>query len=69
MVLHVRDEYDTVMETVLKTEFLTLLSEKFTTLTKATLPFTFNRRWALVNAIAENCKLSSITSSNLTYDL
>lgn len=42
--LHVRDEYDTVMETVLKTEFLTLLSEKYTTLTKSTLSFTFKRR-------------------------
>jgi len=43
VVLHVRDEYDTVIETVLKTEFLTLLSEKYNTLTRSTLSFTFNR--------------------------
>lgn len=39
-----RDEYDTVMETVLKTEFLTLLSEKYTTITRGTLPVNFGRR-------------------------
>lgn len=44
VVLHVRDEYDTVLETVLKTEFLTLLSEKYTTLTQSKLSFTFNRQ-------------------------
>ena len=44
VVLHVRGEYDTVIETVLKTEFLTLLSEKYTTMTRANLQFSFNRR-------------------------
>ena len=44
VVLHVREEYDTVMESVLKTEFLTLLSEKYTTLTRSTLPVNFGRR-------------------------
>lgn len=44
VVLHVRGEYDTVFETVLKTEFLTLLSEKYTALTQSRLTFTFNRR-------------------------
>ena len=48
VVLHVREEYDTVLETVLKTEFLTLLSEKYTTLTQSKLSFTFNRRYILV---------------------
>lgn len=37
VVLHVRDEYDTVVETVFKTEFLTLLSEKYKHLTNQTL--------------------------------
>ncbi len=46
VVMHVRDEYDTVMESVLKTEFLTLLSEKYTTLTRGTLPVNFGRRLA-----------------------
>ena len=45
VVLHVRGEYDTVMESVLKTEFLTLLSEKYTALTQSKLSFTFNRRY------------------------
>ena len=44
VVLHVKGEYDTVIETVLKTEFLTLLSEKYTTLTTTNLQFSFNRR-------------------------
>ena len=29
MILHIRDAYDTVIETVFKTEFLTLLSQKY----------------------------------------
>ena len=44
VVVHVRDEYDSVLETVLKTEFLTLLSEKYTTLTRSTLTVHFGRR-------------------------
>ena len=44
VVLHVRGEYDTVIETVLKTEFLTLLSEKYITMASANLQFSFNRR-------------------------
>ncbi len=44
MILHVREEYDTVLETVLKTEFLTLLSEKYNHLTRTSLSFTFNKR-------------------------
>ncbi len=47
LVLHVRDEYDSVFETVLKTEFLTLLSEKYQTITSSRLSFTFNRRFVL----------------------
>ncbi|XP_064390451.1 unconventional myosin-Ie-like [Halichondria panicea] len=43
VVLHVKGEYDSVMETVLKTEFLTLLSEKYQTITSSKLSFTFNR--------------------------
>ena len=53
MILHVRDEYDTVLETVLKTEFLTLLSEKYTHLTRTTLSFTFNRR-----SVFDSCVVS-----------
>ncbi len=45
VVLHVKGEYDSVMETVLKTEFLTLLSEKYQTITSSKLSFTFNRRF------------------------
>nr|WEL12767.1 myosin class I C [Halisarca dujardinii] len=37
VVLHVRDEYDTLFETVFKTEFLTLLVEKYKLATKQTL--------------------------------
>ena len=44
VVVHVRDEYDSVLESVLKTEFLTLLSEKYTTLTRSTLTVHFGRR-------------------------
>ena len=44
LVLHVREEYDSVLETVLKTEFLTLLSEKYQAITQSKLSFTFNRR-------------------------
>ena len=44
VVLHVLNEYDTVIETPLKTEFLTLLSEKVKTLTQTSLQVTFNRR-------------------------
>ncbi len=44
LILHVREEYDSVLETVLKTEFLTLLSEKFQAITQSKLSFTFNRR-------------------------
>ena len=44
VVLHVKGEYDTVIETVLKTEFLTLLSEKYSTMTTTSLQFSFNRR-------------------------
>ena len=44
VLLHVLNEYDTVIETPLKTEFLTLLSEKVKTLTQTSLQVTFNRR-------------------------
>jgi myosin-1 len=44
VVLHVANEYDTVIETPLKTEFLTLLSEKYKALTQGTLQVSFNRR-------------------------
>ncbi len=54
LILHVRDEYDTVLETVLKTEFLTLLSEKYMALTRSQLSFTFNRRWALNRAFGRH---------------
>lgn len=43
VVLHVREEYDTVFESVFKTEFLTLLSEKYTAITRGTLPVSFGR--------------------------
>ena len=44
VVLHVVNDYDSVMETPLKTEFLTLLAEKFKSLTQGTLQVSFDRR-------------------------
>ena len=41
MVLHVKDEYDTVVQTVFKTEFITLLSEKYQKATRQTLRVDF----------------------------
>ncbi len=44
-VIHVKDDFDSVLESVLKTEFLTLLSEKYKTLTNHHLSFVFNKRY------------------------
>ena len=44
-VIHVKDDFDSVLESVLKTEFLTLLSEKFKTLTNHHMTFAFSRRY------------------------
>ena len=44
VVLHVTNEYDTVFESVFKTEFLTLLSEKYTAQTRKTLVVSFGKR-------------------------
>ena len=44
-VLHVKDDFDSVLESVLKTEFLTLLSEKYKTLTNHHMTFAFNKRY------------------------
>lgn len=41
MVLHVKDEYDTVVQTVFKTEFITLLCEKYHKTTQQTLRVDF----------------------------
>ena len=41
MVLHIKDEYDTVVQTVFKTEFITLLSEKYQKATRQTLRVDF----------------------------
>ena len=43
VVLHVTNEYDTVFESVFKTEFLTLLSEKYTAQTRKTLVVSFGK--------------------------
>lgn len=42
VVLHVPNDYDTPMELVFKTEFLTLLAEKYQAITKRPLSFTFS---------------------------
>ena len=44
-ILHVQDDFDSVLYTVLKTEFLTLLSEKYKAITQNQLRFTFNRTY------------------------
>ena len=41
--MHIRDDFDSILETVLKTEFLTLLSEKYISLTNTQLKFAFER--------------------------
>ncbi|XP_019861454.1 PREDICTED: unconventional myosin-Ie-like, partial [Amphimedon queenslandica] len=41
-VIHVANDFDSVLESVLKTEFLTLLSEKYKHLTQNQLKFQFN---------------------------
>ena len=67
VVLHVLNEYDTVIETPLKTEFLTLLSEKVKTLTQTSLQVTFNRRsvseciWVISGRIPWICMYGCIT--------
>lgn len=43
MVLRVNNEYDTVVETVFKTEFLTLLSQKYKTIAKRDLTVDFSQ--------------------------
>lgn len=49
MVLHVNNEYDTVFESVFKTEFLTLLAEKYTAQTRKTLVVSFGKRSVLIS--------------------
>ena len=44
MVLRVNNEYDTVVETVFKTEFLTLLSQKYKTVARRDLVVEFSQR-------------------------
>ena len=43
-VIHVQSDFDSVLESVLKTEFLTLLSEKYKHLTQNQMRFTFSRK-------------------------
>ena len=47
MVLRVNNEYDTVVETVFKTEFLTLLSQKYKTVARRDLVVEFSQRWVI----------------------
>lgn len=42
MVLHIGKDYDSVLEMVFKTEFLTLLSQRYNTATGGTLRVDFN---------------------------
>lgn len=44
MVLRVTNEYDTVVETVFKTEFLTLISQKYKTIAKRDLTIDFSQK-------------------------
>lgn len=43
-VIHVQNDFDSVLESVLKTEFLTLLSEKYKHLTQSQMRFAFSRK-------------------------
>jgi myosin-1 len=43
-VMHIANDFDSVLESVLKTEFLTLLSEKYRAHTQSQLKFTFNNK-------------------------
>ena len=65
MIMHVREEYDTVLESVLKTEFLTLLSEKYNHLTRTTLSFTFSRRSVCVNQRFSARQISRLIKNSL----
>ena len=50
VVLHVLEDYDSILETVFKTEFLTLLSKTYEDVTNSKLRINFEDRWVIVAA-------------------
>ena len=45
LVIHVQNDYDSILESVFKTEFLTLLAKKYEAVTNRKLKVDVNNRW------------------------
>ena len=65
LVIHTPNEYDTVLEMVFKTEFLTLLSDKYRTALSRELPINFSD--AITFKVKKVCTFVCANKSNLAF--